>query len=76
MATYDGSYQRMYVNGVLDVDQPLTGTISYVNHGYGFAISGCDQPGDFLTGSVDEVAIYDKALSPQRVAAHYAAAVP
>jgi hypothetical protein len=74
--TYDGAWQRFFVNGANTAEKAATGTITYNNKGQAFAIGACDLPWAFLTGSVDEVAIYDKALTEQRVLAHYMAGAP
>jgi len=76
VATYDGTAQRVYVNGVLDVQNPATGAITYPADAFGAAVGGCYGACSVFTGSIDEVAVYDKALTAARVAAHYAAGKP
>lgn len=73
VATYDGTAQKVYVNGVLDVQNPATGAISYPGDAYGVAVGACYGQCSVFTGSIDEVAIYSKALTSDRIAAHYAA---
>jgi len=69
VGTYDGAQLAMYVNGALDATQadarsslPKSMTLfigAQTTNTRGFA------------GAVDEVAVYDHALAPDRVAAHY-----
>lgn len=72
VGTFDGTALRLYVNGV-EVGNALN-TISLPDGTVGFAIGakGDGTPG-YFDGSLDEVAVYDRALSPAEVAAHFAA---
>jgi Concanavalin A-like lectin/glucanases superfamily/Immunoglobulin domain/Immunoglobulin I-set domain len=73
--TYDGNVFSAYVNGSLDA---VTGPDIVPNNVAPFRI-GLDQPAsgwnDYWDGAIDEVAFYQKALSSDQVAAHYAAAL-
>jgi len=66
--TYDGAVARWYVDGVLD----RSTTVTYpVNAGTGtFALGMADQAGAQV---MDEVALYDRALTSTRIAAHHGA---
>lgn len=77
VATLTGSSQRLYVDGVLvaqrhDVVEPE----EYVGH---WRLGGDNQAGwpnagnNNFTGGMDELSIYDYALTPQQVNAHYVA---
>ncbi|MGH7283556.1 MAG: LamG domain-containing protein [Polyangiaceae bacterium] len=71
--TYDGFNLRLYVNGALDATGGNTGALGNYDHEAGLGI-GSGFLGAFpFTGVVDEVAVYDHVLSPERIAAHYAA---
>lgn len=66
----------IYVDGELSSATAI-GSLGPVNDGgspltmgYGETVSG-GGPGDLLEGSLDEVAIYPKALTPTRVQAHF-----
>ena len=66
-ATYDGSYIRIYVNGQ-EEGTPVSETraIDYSGGYQNFKIGGQETTGDFdyiFDGKIDEVAIYDRALS-------------
>ncbi len=75
VATYDGTTKRFYVNG----QQVGTSTGAYgANNDRPLRIGAgaTDNPvgNFFFAGEVDEVAVYPSALSPERIALHYAAA--
>lgn len=72
VATYDGATVRLFVDGLVvntsvDVRSAAGGpyTVWVGAPGYGQ---------EAILGVVDELAVYDKALDPRRVAAHFAAA--
>lgn len=73
VATYDGATMRLYENGVeipfpVSSSQALPADSTFYLGRYG----GADV--SRLNGSIDEVAIYDRALTAAQVAAHYVAA--
>ena len=75
VAVYDAEagQMRMYFNGQQDANvASRTGSLGTNNHGLqiGANFSGSDYR-RFLTGVMDEVAIYDHALSSARIKAHY-----
>lgn len=65
VATYDGTTQRIYVNGVQD------GTGQVISSDFGTASSHCTigwvSGGDYFTGSLDDVRVYNRALSTAEV---------
>jgi hypothetical protein len=66
--TYDGANMRLYVNGALVRTVARTGVIAATNgplHIGGNAVWG----GEFFAGAIDEVRIYNRALSAQEIAA-------
>ena len=77
VATYDGNFIRIYLNGVLDSETRAPGSISpkpptpanLVESGVGIANqTQRDRP---FKGLIDEVALYPAALPAERVLAHY-----
>ena len=74
VAAYDGSNMCLYVNGVLSAT--LAGTNYHPNLSapitFGMSTSNAD-PGAAFKGDLDEVAVYDHALSADRVVVHYGA---
>lgn len=76
VGTYDGTTKRFYVNGA-EVGSVLT-TVQ-LNQNSLLRIGGGaseNEVGDlFFEGDIDDVAVYNSALSAERVAAHYQAGV-
>jgi hypothetical protein len=78
-ATYSpsgsGNFIRLYVDGELDVEV-TTGVPAALhdNAGQAVRIGYHSAASDGIEGFVDEVAIYNTALSSQRILAHYEAA--
>ncbi len=76
-ATYDGSYLRLYVNGVLEAQTPATGTIfpGLDDVALG-AMVGNATPGngtDEFKGIIDEPALYRRVLTAQEILEIYQA---
>ncbi len=78
-AVYDGTHSYLYVDGTLDASQPATGLIAQNNDlvcigatskAYELSCS-CIELGYFFNGLVDEVSIYNRALSSNEIAAIY-----
>lgn len=75
VGTMDGVNLKLYINGVEESSVPAgTGTVVShsgseelaVGHGY---LTGAKV--DYLNGAIDEVAIYDYALTPTQIQNHY-----
>jgi hypothetical protein len=71
VGTYDGSTLKVYVNGELKGSAPATQAIITPPTDLSIGATRNGTYGYFV-GSLDEVALYDKALMPERIAAHYA----
>jgi hypothetical protein len=69
VATYDGSFLRLYVDGKMVASGGST--LSLLGSSAPFSVSGASGASDFLTAAVDEVAVYGKALGSTTVAQHY-----
>jgi hypothetical protein len=75
VATFDGAALALFLDGVplppatsgVAIDQPTSVAYTVANQ-------NCDKCTNAYVGALDELAIYDKALSLDRVRAHYAAA--
>ena len=67
--TYDGTTIRIYIDGVLDIEQARSiNTVLNVGR-----IGANVRLGEFFNGAIDEVSIYDRALSENEVAQNFAA---
>ena len=71
-ATYDGSTISIYVDGTLDVSEPASGSIIQTSDGLTIG-DNAGQTGLFWNGLIDEVSLYNRALSVDEIAAIYAA---
>lgn len=77
VGVYDGANLIPYVNAVAGTTTSSTGTIvtNSTNAFMGSANGGVDEQHGFV-GVLDEVAIYDKALTPAQITAHFNAGKP
>ncbi len=75
VATFNGPSQttRLYVNGVLAEEKASAGAIGDGSGVFAWANNGRSADSTDFQGALDELAVYDKALSPSQVSAHYAA---
>ncbi len=64
--TYDGSTQRFYVNGALAASRPQTGPIA-VGSGALRVGGNASFAGEFFQGLIDEVRVYNRALTDAEV---------
>lgn len=68
--TYDGATMRMYVNGALEAS--TASALSIPNTTYPLRLGSLDPaPTNRFAGRLDEIAIYNVALSTAQVAEHY-----
>jgi Concanavalin A-like lectin/glucanases superfamily/Fibronectin type III domain len=72
-ATYDGQTQRLYVNGVQVSQRAQTGAIQTSNNV--MRIGGNSIWGEYFQGTIDEVRVYNRALSSTEVGTDYKTAV-
>ncbi len=70
--TWDGTYENLYINGVLSGSYDLGGgsVISDTNCLY-IGARGCPNPASFFPGSISNVQIYNTALSANQIATLY-----
>jgi len=71
--TYDGANQRFYINGVLVATKAQTGSIAVGNQP--LRIGGNNVSGEFFRGVIDEVRVYNRALSLAEIGADMTAPV-
>ncbi len=71
VGTYDGTTQRLFVDGVLVASGSYSGALS--TNGNPVVIGSWDTASEFLAGTIDDVAVYRKALSGRQVANHFSA---
>ena len=64
-ATYDGTTLRLYVNGTQVSSQSLTGALA--TSSYPLEIGGDSLFGQFFRGVIDEVRVYNVALTPTQI---------
>jgi len=69
VGTYDGTTQRLYVNGVQIAQSGYTGSLPVNNNR--LLIGSWDASSEFLSGTLDDVAVYAKTLTPAQIANHY-----
>jgi hypothetical protein len=69
-ATYDGSAMRFYIDGTLRGTQAKSGG-TIPNSGKQIWIGGNDVWGEYFKGRIDEVRIYNQALSAAEIQALY-----
>ena len=63
----------LYVDGVSQGTTTATGALAYTGNALTIGCGSGASASDFLSGSVDEVAVYAAAISSARVSAHYTA---
>jgi hypothetical protein len=68
--TYDGSTLRLFVNGVQVASTPVSGPIG--SSSGPVRIGGNNLWGEFFQGRIDEVRIYNRALTPAEIQADMA----
>ena len=65
-STYDGSTQKLYVNGALVGSRSQTGSIALSNGA--LRIGGNSVWGEYFNGYIDEVRVYNRALTQTEIA--------
>lgn len=68
---HDGNVATVYFNGMPMASQPIAGPINQRND-RPLYIGREDGASEFMNGKIDELALYDRALTVEEVAEHYA----
>ena len=71
VGTYDGANQKLYGNSVLRDTDAQTGTMGDVTESVHIGAEPKATPEDFFLGFIDEVRIYNRALSASEIDAQY-----
>jgi concanavalin A-like lectin/glucanase superfamily protein/lysyl oxidase/fibronectin type III domain protein len=74
LATADGTTQRLYLNGKEVASTPLSGGPTSTTNP--LFIGSWNGKEEFFKGTIDEVAVYNTALTAARDSAHYSAGAP
>jgi DNA-binding beta-propeller fold protein YncE len=69
VGTFDGTTQRLYINGAQVASAALTGAITANTNN--FLIGAWSATSEFFKGTIDEVALYSTALTAAQVSNHY-----
>ena len=72
VGTYDGSKLRLYIDGIEVSSIDKTGNIVHTTDS--LTMGAINEPAsrqDFFNGTIDEVAIYNRALSAPEISSHY-----
>jgi hypothetical protein len=72
VATWNGSTMELWVDGVLRATRALAAPSA--SGSQSLYLGSTNQSYDWLDGTLDEIALYDKALTPERIQAHFATA--
>jgi len=71
-ATYDGANLKIYINGVLDGTFGYVGSVGNGSSTITFGYDNTTSPNaEFFTGLIDEVRIYNRALTQQEITTLY-----
>ncbi len=70
--SHDGAKDKIYLNGNLVAEKDVTGELNSTTYPFGMGYNPIDG-GSYFNGALDEVQIYNRALTDQEVADLYAA---
>jgi surface protein len=69
--TYDGSFMRSYLDGELFEEREITGQVEYLNASSPINIGFANTSENFFVGGIDNVSIYNRALSASEIESLY-----
>lgn len=68
VGTYDGSVQKLYINGILAGSDNWVGSVDFDSGFYAEGIGGKSSDSSYMfNGKIDDVRIYNRALSEQEI---------
>ena len=70
VGVFDGTSVKLYVNGIKKAELSFSQTTIDIQE-HSVTIGGCDGGGRYFVGLIDEVRIYNRALSPEEIRYHY-----
>jgi len=70
VGVFDGTSVKLYVNGIKKAETSFSQTTIDIQ-GHSVTIGGCDGGGRYFTGLIDEVRIYNKAVSEEEISDLY-----
>jgi hypothetical protein len=71
VGTFDGTTMILYVNGAVVQSSPAPQAIASFTDSFAIATYSTQMAADCIHGTIDEVAVYDHALTLTRIQAHY-----
>jgi len=71
VATFDGTTMILYVNGAVVQSSAAPQAIASFTDSFNVATYSTQMTADCIHGTIDEVAVYDHALTAARIQAHY-----
>ncbi len=71
--SWDGSFMNIYINGSLDLSTPCTGLVNTTPYIPTNLLGSYTGTGSYFIGFMDDVRIYDAALSSSQIKQNYIA---
>ena len=69
--TYDGSYLKLFKNGAESASKGASGILSLATNTNSLYIGKNTMWGEYFKGTIDEVRVYGRGLSPEEIRAHH-----
>ncbi len=69
--TYDGTQMKIYVDGILKGNKTQTGSIGTTNSNLFIGRDSSTNSDEWFNGAIDEVKVWNRALTPEEIKAEY-----
>ena len=69
--TYDGSTLKLYINGALQSQKEVSGSIKGPNSGYNLLLSNDPNNSNYFNGNIYSVRVYDRGLTENEIISNY-----